>query len=84
VQSESVILADMESVIEEVFAKVPREELQRKLGSPGKPLSKQTMSDWKRAGYVPASHAVAVEELTGIERERLCPNFNWGRTKAGA
>lgn len=73
----------MQSVIDEVFAKVPREQLQRSLG---KPLSKQTMSDWKRSGYVPARHAVAVESLTGIPRERLCPSFDWGREqeKAGA
>lgn len=44
-----------------------------------KPLSKQTLSDWKRAGRIPAAHAVAVEKLTGIPRERLCPDFEWGR-----
>lgn len=69
----------MNSVIDEVFAKVSRETIQRELGTPDKPLSKQTMSDWKRAGYVPARHAVAVEKLTGIPRERLCPDFDWGR-----
>lgn len=66
-------------VIDEVFEKAGgRQSLQDALS-----LSKQTMSDWKRAGYVPAPHAVAVERLTGIPRERLCPNFDWGRTKEG-
>ena len=67
-------------VIDEVFEKAGgRSALQASLG-----LSKQTMSDWKRAGYVPARHAVEVEELTGIPRERLCPDFHWGRTPAVA
>lgn len=61
--------------IEEMFEKSGgREALRRRLG-----LSKQTMSDWKRAGYVPARHAVDVEAITGIPRERLCPGFPWGR-----
>jgi hypothetical protein len=68
-----------ESVIDEVFRKVPRDYLRKSLGTPDKPLSKQTMSDWKRAGRVPARHAVAVEKMTGIPRERLCPDFDWGR-----
>lgn len=65
------------SVIDEAFEKAGgRQSLQDRLH-----LSKQTMSDWKRWGYVPARHAVAVEGLTGIPRERLCPDFEWGRRK---
>lgn len=65
-------------VMDEVFEKAGgRQALQESLGAPGKPLSKQTMSDWKRAGYVPAKHAPAVEKLTGISRKRLCPDFDW-------
>jgi len=67
-------------VIDEVFEKAGgRTALRTSLG-----LSKQTMSDWKRAGYVPARHAVDVEGLTGIPRERLCPGFHWGRDTADA
>lgn len=62
------------SLIDEVFEKAGgRETLRNSLG-----LSKQTMSDWKRFGYVPARHAAAVEAKTGIPRERLCPDFDWG------
>lgn len=62
-------------LIDEVFEKAGgRQRLCKSLG-----LSKQTMSDWKRFGYVPARHAAAVEKLTGIKREKLCPGFDWGR-----
>lgn len=65
-------------VMDDVFEKAGgRTALRKSLG-----LSKQTMTDWKRKGYVPASHAVAVEAMTGIPRERLCPNFQWGRQAA--
>lgn len=69
-----------ENIIDQIFAlEGMREKIMRELS-----LSKQTMSDWKRAGGVPARHAVAVEKMTGIPRERLCPGFDWGRkTKAG-
>ena len=63
----------MSQVIEEAFAKAGgRLALQRSLK-----LSKQTMSDWKRWGYVPARHAASVEAITGIPREKLCPQFEW-------
>jgi DNA-binding transcriptional regulator YdaS (Cro superfamily) len=66
------------SLMDEVFEKAGgRQVLQDKLH-----LSKQTMSDWKRWGRVPANHAVAVESLTGIPREKLCPQFEWGRDVA--
>ncbi len=64
----------MSQVIEELFEKVGRQRLQDELK-----LSKQTMSDWKRWGYVPSGHAVAVERLSGIPREKLCPRFDWGK-----
>ncbi|MFD0669693.1 hypothetical protein ACT80S_18390 [Ramlibacter sp. MAHUQ-53] len=41
-------------------------------------ISKQALSGWKRAGYVPSAHAVAIERLSGIPRSRLCPAFDWG------
>lgn len=66
-----------ENLIDLVFEKAGgRDKLQQSLG-----LSKQSMSDWRRAGYVPARHAVAVEKLTRIPREQLCPDFEWGRKK---
>lgn len=61
------------SVIDEVFeAAGGREALQKSLG-----VSKQTISDWKRWGHVSAKRAPAVEAITGIPRQRLCPYFDW-------
>ena len=37
-------------------------------------VSKQTLSDWKRAGRVPPKHAPNLEVLSGIPREKLCPD----------
>lgn len=73
----------MSSLIDEVFEKAGgRAKLRQALLTPnGKPISNQTMSDWKRSGRIPARHAVAVETLTGIPRERLCPDFDWGRDR---
>lgn len=47
-------------------------------------VSKQTLSDWKRNGEVPARHAIPLELLSGVSRRRLCPTFNWGPEKAKA
>lgn len=71
----------MQSLLDEVFRKAGgRKALQAALSKGrDKPLSKQTLSDWKRAERIPAAHAVAVENITGIPRERLCPDFDWGR-----
>jgi DNA-binding transcriptional regulator YdaS (Cro superfamily) len=64
----------MSTVIDEAFEKAGgREALQKALG-----VSKQTLSDWKRWGHVSAARAVAVERITGIPRQRLCPSFDWG------
>jgi DNA-binding transcriptional regulator YdaS (Cro superfamily) len=69
------------TVIDEAFEKAGGRKALRDALSVGRPtpISKQTLSDWKRAGRIPASHAVAVERLTGIPRELLCPDFDWGR-----
>jgi DNA-binding transcriptional regulator YdaS (Cro superfamily) len=40
-------------------------------------VSKQTVNDWKRQGFIPAKHAAAFEALSGIARTRLCPSFAW-------
>lgn len=41
-------------------------------------VSKQSLSDWKRWGYVPAEHAAALERLSGVSRWLLTPEFDWG------
>lgn len=40
-------------------------------------VSKQTLSDWKRKGEVPARHAVMLERMSGVSRSKLCPAFPW-------
>lgn len=46
--------------------------LQQSLG-----VSKQTVSTWKRWGHVSATKAPAIERITGIPRQQLCPKFDW-------
>lgn len=41
-------------------------------------VSKQTVNDWKRQGYVASRWAVAFERHTGIARTVACPQFDWG------
>jgi DNA-binding transcriptional regulator YdaS (Cro superfamily) len=45
-------------------------------------VSKQTVNDWKRQGFVPSHRAAAFEEISGIPRRVLCPEFNWGPAPA--
>lgn len=40
-------------------------------------VSKQTVNDWKRQGFVPSHRAAAFEEISGIPRRTLCPDFKW-------
>ncbi len=40
-------------------------------------VSKQTVNDWKRQGFVPSHRAVEFEEISGIPRRKLCPDFKW-------
>lgn len=41
-------------------------------------VSKQTLSDWVRWGYVSSKHAAGLERLSGVSRRRLNPDFDWG------
>jgi DNA-binding transcriptional regulator YdaS (Cro superfamily) len=59
------------SVIEEAFQKAGgRAVLRKSLG-----VSKQTLSDWKRSGEIPAKHCAAVHALTRIPLGQLNPAF---------
>lgn len=61
-----------ENPIEKVFALAGgRSALMRALG-----LSKQTMTDWLRAGSVPVKHCPAVARLTGLALDELNPAFD--------
>jgi len=58
------------SIIEDAYIKAGgRAVVRAKLG-----VSKQTLSDWKRDGRVTPKHAANLEVLSGIPREKLCPD----------
>ena len=40
-------------------------------------VSKQTVNDWRRQGFVAPKHAAAFEAFTGIGRKEACPIFTW-------
>lgn len=40
-------------------------------------VSKQTVNDWRRQGFVAPKHAAAFEAFTGIARKDACPVFTW-------
>lgn len=48
-------------------------ELARAIGA-----SKQTISDWLRAGQVSSHYAAKVSRYTGLTKQSLCPSFDWG------
>jgi DNA-binding transcriptional regulator YdaS (Cro superfamily) len=63
--------------IEEAYEKAGgRRKVKESLG-----VSKQSLSDWTRKGYVPAEKAGKLETLSGVSRRKLCPDFDWGPTK---
>lgn len=68
--------------IEEAYAKAGgRKVVQQSLR-----VTKATLSDWKRLGYVPVARCPELERLSKVSRRRLNPLFDWGpvREKAGA
>lgn len=59
-----------------------RKKVQESLG-----VTKATLSDWLRWGYVPVqphNRCVALEKLSGVSRRKLNPNFDWGPQKQRA
>jgi DNA-binding transcriptional regulator YdaS (Cro superfamily) len=66
-------MSKQQTVIDELFARLSRRAVADALG-----LSRQSMALWARVGYVPAKHAAAVERMSGIPRQRLCPRISWG------
>lgn len=66
--------------IEEAYAKAGgRKAVQQSLG-----VTKATLSDWKRLGYVPVTRCPDLERISGISRRRLNPEFDWGPLRAKA
>lgn len=60
--------------IEEAYAKAGgRKRVQETLG-----VTKASLSDWIRSGRVPANRCVELEQLSGVSRRKLNPDFNWG------
>lgn len=49
-------------------------------------VSKASLSDWLRWGYVPVLRCPELEKLSGVSRRKLNPVFDWGpvREKASA
>ena len=41
-------------------------------------VSKQTVSDWLRNNAVSRDQAAKVSAFTGIPKQVLCPDFDWG------
>jgi DNA-binding transcriptional regulator YdaS (Cro superfamily) len=66
--------------IDEAYEKAGgRKVVQESLG-----VTKATLSDWKRVGYVPEARAGSLERLSGVSRRRLNPYFDWGPLKVKA
>jgi len=47
-------------------------------------VSKQSVNDWRRKGFVPADRANDFEKFTGVPREKACPQFQWSKPKRSA
>jgi DNA-binding transcriptional regulator YdaS (Cro superfamily) len=49
-------------------------------------VTKASLSDWLRQGYVPVPRCPDLERLSGVSRRKLNPSFDWGpaRQKAKA
>jgi DNA-binding transcriptional regulator YdaS (Cro superfamily) len=45
-------------------------------------VTKASLSDWLRAGTVPAGRCAQLEKMSGVSRRRLNPEFDWGPVKA--
>lgn len=41
-------------------------------------VSKASLSDWLRDGYVPVKRCPELELLSGVSRRKLNPTFDWG------
>jgi DNA-binding transcriptional regulator YdaS (Cro superfamily) len=60
--------------IEEAYEKAGgRKKVQESLG-----VTKATLSDWKKWGYVPVTRCPDLERISGVSRCRLNPDFDWG------
>lgn len=60
--------------IEEAYAKAGgRKKVQESLR-----VTKASLSDWLRDGYVPVPRCPDLERISGVSRVRLNPNFDWG------
>jgi DNA-binding transcriptional regulator YdaS (Cro superfamily) len=60
--------------IEDAYLKAGgRKRVQESLG-----VTKGSLSDWKRWGYVPVNRCPELERLSGVSRRKLNPIFDWG------
>lgn len=54
-----------------------RKKVQESLG-----VTKATLTDWLRWGYVPVARCPDLERLSGMSRRKLNPKFDWGPVRA--
>lgn len=55
-----------------------QQKLAEALNAKGLKVTQPSISLWVKSGKTTGRFAVAIEELTGIDREELCP-INWGK-----
>lgn len=47
-------------------------------------VTKASLTDWLRQGYVPVKQCPALEKLSGVSRRKLNKDFDWGPVKEKA
>ena len=47
-------------------------------------VTKATLTDWLRWGYVPVRRCPDLEKLSGVPRRKLNPKFDWGPVRQKA
>jgi DNA-binding transcriptional regulator YdaS (Cro superfamily) len=44
-------------------------------------VTKQSVNEWRKKGFVPSDRANDFEQFTGVPREKACPDFPWAKPK---
>lgn len=47
-------------------------------------VTKASLSDWLRQGYVPVARCPELERVSGVSRRKLNPIFDWGPVRETA
>lgn len=70
----SAILGAMDSWTSLFDERGAQARLARQLG-----VTRQAVNAWKKNAYVPSDHASMFEAITGVPREKTCPDFAWAK-----